>query len=220
MTKSERTRQFIIEQTAPLFNKKGFDGTTMHDLTEATGLTKGAIYGNFTDKEEISFEAFRYSIGKVKSLVKEKIENAPTFRGQLLALLHFYAQYVFQPPVPGGCPLLNRAIETDDHHSSMRRIVLRELVGTVEFIADLFERGIKVREFKKDSDPRKLAYIFFCSIEGALMFSRMEKSSEAMDLIIGHCENILNEISEKPYATKKSSGHRTRRSNTAGKQHP
>lgn len=45
--KSERTRQFIIEKVAPIFNRKGYAGTSLSDLTEATGLTKGAIYGNF-----------------------------------------------------------------------------------------------------------------------------------------------------------------------------
>ena len=45
--RSEKTRQFIIETTASLFNKKGYAGTSMSDLTEATKLTKGSIYGNF-----------------------------------------------------------------------------------------------------------------------------------------------------------------------------
>ncbi len=49
-TKSDRTKQFILEKVAPVFNKNGYFGTSMSDITEATGLTKGAIYGNFKNK--------------------------------------------------------------------------------------------------------------------------------------------------------------------------
>ena len=47
MTKAEKTKQYIIEKTAPVFNRKGFAGTSMNDIVEVTGLTKGSIYGNF-----------------------------------------------------------------------------------------------------------------------------------------------------------------------------
>lgn len=195
MTKSERTRQFIVEKTAPLFNKKGFDGTTLSDLTEATGLTKGALYGNFTDKDEIAVEAFRHSVRKVKAMMRNHLDGANTYKKQLTRLLEFYAMYVMEPPVVGGCPLLNSAIEVDDHRASMRKIVAAELVQTVEFIAGLLRKGVQAKEFRADIKPKQLAYTFFCSVEGALMFSRAEKSREAMDVIVKHCKGILDEIS-------------------------
>ena len=61
LKKSARTRQFIVEKSAPIFNKKGYSGTSLHDLTEATGLTKGGIYGNFENKDEIAAAAFEFN---------------------------------------------------------------------------------------------------------------------------------------------------------------
>lgn len=195
MSKADQTRQFIIEKTAPLFNKKGFDGTTLSDLTKATGLTKGALYGNFRDKEEIGAEAFRYSIQKVREAARAHLAGAGTFKKQLTALLEFYAAYVFDPPVAGGCPLMNTAVEADDHRTSMRRVVTDELLHTVHFIEDLITQGMRVAEFKPDTKPKELAYSFFCAVEGALMFSRVERSREPMDIIIKHCKKILDQIS-------------------------
>lgn len=43
MTKAEKTRNFIVEKTAPIFNMKGYAGTSLNDITAATGLTKGSI---------------------------------------------------------------------------------------------------------------------------------------------------------------------------------
>ncbi|HEY0652742.1 MAG TPA: TetR/AcrR family transcriptional regulator [Chryseosolibacter sp.] len=197
MTKSERTRAFIVEKTAPLFNTKGFEGTSLSDLTEATGLTKGALYGNFADKDEIAIEAFRYSAKKVKRMVAQHLLPANSYKKQLTLLLEFFATYVFEPPVVGGCPLLNSAIEVDDHRTSMRRIVATELNATVDFITSLIEKGIKAKEFRKDIKPRHLAYTLFCSVEGALMFSRVERSKEPMEIIVKHCKKILDEIEIK-----------------------
>ncbi len=162
----------------------------------ATGLTKGSLYGNFRDKEEISAEAFRYSIGKVKQMVRRELDGVITFKKQLYALLDFYGKYVFNPPVAGGCPLLNTAVEADDHHISMRKVVTKELMNTVEFIALLIKQGIDAGEFRRDVKSKELAYTFFCSIEGAIMIARVERSREPMDIVIKHCKNILEQISK------------------------
>lgn len=196
MTKGERTRQYIIEQTAPVFNCRGFQGTSMQDLTDATGLTKGAIYGNFADKEEIAREAFHYSMDKVRTMVKQKLTRTKTYKGQLSALFDFFAEYVLNPPVPGGCPLMNTAIESDDYHTTMRRVVVGELLQMIEFISGLLEKGVKAGEFDKTTKPRQMAYVFFCVIEGAIMFSRAERSREPMDIIVRHCKKMLDQISK------------------------
>ena len=195
MSKAERTRNFILEKTAPVFNRKGFYGTSLTDLTEATGLTKGSLYGNFQDKEEIGEAAFAYAIAKVKGLVKRKLAAAASCKGQLLALLDFYSKYVFNPPIPGGCPMLNMAIESDDGRVAMRKAVSRELMETVGFISSLIRKGIRTGEFKKDVKPDHMAYVFFCAVEGALMFSRVERSKEPMDIVVKHCKELLNRMS-------------------------
>lgn len=61
MKKSLETRSFIIKKVAPLFNKKGFAGTYLSDMNEATSLSKGSIYGNFKDKNEVAIEALKFN---------------------------------------------------------------------------------------------------------------------------------------------------------------
>jgi len=196
MSKADRTRQHIIERTAPLFNTKGYEATSLKDIQDATGLTKGSLYGNFTDKDEIATQAFKYAINHVKETVRRKLDGVNTYKKQLIALFDFYAEYVFDSPIPGGCPLLNSAIEVDDYRTSMRRVVVKELMNTVNFIAVIIEKGIESGEFKKGTKSKELAYTFFCCIEGAIMYSRVERSSEPMDIIIRHCKSIVENISK------------------------
>ncbi len=58
MRKGEQTRRKIIERAAPLFNKRGFNGCSMQDISAATGLEKGSLYTHFNNKEELALEAF------------------------------------------------------------------------------------------------------------------------------------------------------------------
>ena len=193
--KAARTRKMILEKAAPVFNRKGFDGTSMADLEAATGLTKGALYGNFQDKETIAGEAFTYATGTVKEQMRCALAPIPTFRGKLYAMLDFFARYVFEPPISGGCPLLNTAVDADDHNTFMRPRVASEIIDTIRFITDLLEKGICAGEFREDTNARELAYTFFCAIEGAIMFSRVEGTDEPMRIITNHCKNKLELIS-------------------------
>lgn len=198
MTKSEATRQHILEATATVFNTKGFDAAALSDLCEATNLTKGALYGHFSDKEELSVAAFQYMVKKVKALAKQEIELEKTQHGKLSALLNFYARYVYHPPVDGGCPLLNTAIQMDDDKQHpLRKLVAKELKQTVLFIANIIEEGQVSGEFRKNIKPLEYAYLFFCAMEGAIMISRVSPSDESMKNVVRLCESLLNNIRNK-----------------------
>lgn len=192
--KAERTRQYILERAAPLFNKKGFEGTSLTDLERATGLTKGALYGNFGDKDTLASEAFVFAADKLRMRIQALLKESPTYKGKLFALLDFYATHVLDPPVPGGCPLLNTAVEADDHRVAMRPVVTAEIQQVVQAIAVLLRKGVRAGEFRKDINVRELSYTFFCALEGAIMFSRVEGTSEAMNIIVRHLRNRLEEI--------------------------
>lgn len=195
MTKAERTKMQILEATAPLFNQKGFDGATLADLCAATGLTKGALYGNFQNKEELAVAAFQFAAQKVKTFVSAKTATATTNREKLLALLSFFSAYVYHPPVPGGCPLLNTAVEADDHHTSLRKAVAAELESSISFMESLIDKGKRAGEFRRDIRSREHAMLFFSAVEGALMIARVSPTDEAMKLIVKQCRRIIDEIS-------------------------
>ena len=114
MTKAERTRELIIAKAAPLFNKKGYAGTSMNDIMQATGLAKGGLYGNFESKDEIAALAFEYSYNQLKQDIGSRVKAKKTAVEKLLTILQYYKNYTIEPPIEGGCPLMNTAIDADD----------------------------------------------------------------------------------------------------------
>src|SRR5580658_6475715 len=112
MTKGEQTRKKIVEAAAPIFNKRGYKGSSLNDLMEATGLKKGGIYRHFSSKEELAAEAFDYTweaAWKARMLHLDEQETGP---GKLKRLIANFIDY--RPGVAGGCPVLNSAVDADD----------------------------------------------------------------------------------------------------------
>src|ERR1700753_465240 len=90
MTKAERTRQFIIEKAAPIFNQKGIAGTSMSDIMEATKLAKGGLYGHFDSKEALCLEVFTYLTTLTHDAVTRIISEKATAKEKLTVLLDYY----------------------------------------------------------------------------------------------------------------------------------
>src|SRR5215475_4253275 len=123
MRKGEITRERIIEQTAPVFNQKGFFGSSLTDIMEATGLKKGGIYNHFGSKEELALQAFDHAAACVSDRLALELEGKHTARERLLAFAAVFQDIAMNPPIPGGCPLLNSAIESDDTNPALRERV-------------------------------------------------------------------------------------------------
>ena len=91
--KSAITSQYIIEKVAPIFNKKGYVGTSLSDMTEATGLTKGSIYGNFKNKDGVAIEALKYNISIITDSFFIEIANSLLSPINRLYSLRFEAKF-------------------------------------------------------------------------------------------------------------------------------
>lgn len=181
MKKSEQTRQFIIEKSAAIINKKGISGTSITDLMEATNLAKGGIYGNFDSKEEISIEAFNYLAGKISEKL-DSLVTGGTARAKLFALLKYYADFC-EPGKEGGCALLNFGTEADDTNPGLRQRVAKAVKRSQLRIQKVVEEGVRSGEFTNDIDARIFALKMFVMIEGAHFTSRVTNSKEPMNII-------------------------------------
>ncbi|WP_354682624.1 TetR/AcrR family transcriptional regulator [Cupriavidus necator] len=172
MNKAQRTRQFIVEKTAPIFNTKGYAGTSLADLTEATGLTKGSVYGNFANKEEVALAAFDHNWKLAQGAVRAVMASRETSTEKLLALTGVYENLPVDFP-EGGCPLLNTAIEADDTHPALREKAREAFQGWNTNLVTVIQAGIASQEFRKDVDAGQTAVTLIALIEGAIMISRL-----------------------------------------------
>ena len=194
MSKAEQTRQFIVEQTAPVFNEKGYAGTSLADLTHATGLTKGSIYGNFENKDEVALAAFDYNFNRITHYIKEKILATEHSIERLLVYPKVYRNFLTIPFLKPGCPILNTATEADDTHPQLRERAAKALSFWKTSIENQVKRGIKRGEIKPGTKPTEVAVILMSLIEGAIMQAKVTgKPTElhiAMNFLALHINSL------------------------------
>jgi TetR/AcrR family transcriptional repressor of nem operon len=193
MSKAERTRQFIIERTATVFNKLGYAGTSLSDLVEATGLTKGAIYGNFENKEDVALAAFDYNLGLVQEGQRGGLDSSSSVREQLLAMPRFYRQAFPRMQVRGGCPILNTAIETDDAPpTALRQRVQESVRRWHQRLVRLIGQGQQTGEVRPEADADRYATLFIALIEGGILLARVAGEAAPLHTSLDHVEHLIN----------------------------
>jgi TetR/AcrR family transcriptional repressor of nem operon len=194
LSKSERTRQFIIESTAWIFNTKGYAGTSVADLTETTQLTKGSIYGNFKNKEEVALAAFDYNITRIKKTIGERISEAESYHDKLMVYARVYHSFMGEPFPKGGCPVLNTAIEADDTHFLLKAKAADAIYNWKDNILSLIKEGIRAGEFTAGVESGQLAYSIIALIEGGMMIAKVTDTPSHLDTILKTVEMLILQL--------------------------
>lgn len=196
MTKGELTRQTIIAKAAPLFNQLGYAGCSIQDVMRVTGLEKGGLYRHFASKEELAAEVFRYSAQRV---LGARLEGLEEIEGSTEKLRLFIDRFVeMQSMIPGGCPVMNTAIEADDGSPALRKLVQQAVRQWKESIASIVRTGIEQGEIRSETEPRRIANVIIATLEGALMISRLEGNRNAMHDVQTVLREMVGSIESRP----------------------
>lgn len=175
-SKGERTRERIVVQVAPLFNQRGFAGTSMADLIAVTGLRAGGVYRHFAGKEALAIAAFDHAAARHWAFYNEAVAGTTGAVNRAVALVNAVAGIVEQPIVPGGCPLLNAAVETDDAYPAMpalRARVRRAMDKVIGLGRQILADGIAAGELPQSIDASAEARVAVATIEGAIMLAKL-----------------------------------------------
>lgn len=175
MPKADETRKKIVEKAANIFNLKGFAGTSMGDIVEATGLSKGGVYGNFGSKEEIAIAAFDHAVEHIYHQIGLRTQVIEHTLDKLKAVVYFYKEHILNPPIAGGCPLQNTAVEADDAHPQLRQRVMQAMDEWQHRIVRTLEKGKGRGEVRPDADSPTFALRFIGTLEGGLMLAQLYK---------------------------------------------
>jgi TetR/AcrR family transcriptional repressor of nem operon len=190
MGKGELTRQRIVTLAAPIFNQRGYAGTALSDLMRATGLEKGGIYRHFESKQELAEEAFDHAWRVAMDTRFEGTEDIPNAVDRLQQIVRNFRDRR-SGLVPGGCPLLNTATDSDDGNPQLRAKARRALRAWLDRMQSITDEGRKRSEVRSDVDSGELATLIVSTLEGSLILSRLQRNSDPLDHACRHLEEFL-----------------------------
>jgi TetR/AcrR family transcriptional regulator, transcriptional repressor for nem operon len=170
--KGEVTRRLILQRAAPVFNQRGYAGASMSEIVEATGLEKGGIYNHFGSKDELALESFAYAISlMVDAFVVAQEGKVGVDR--LIAIIDMFGKWADHPLIPGGCPIMNTAIESDDTHPALAGRARDAMESWHRLIGSIVKEAKARGELDADVDPYQLATLVTSTLEGSLMLSKL-----------------------------------------------
>jgi AcrR family transcriptional regulator len=194
MRDPEATKETILKKSGVLFNTQGYKATSISQITDATGFTKGAIYRHFGSKEDLEKETLAFLSNILFGKLRVIIVNEKTAVDKLRGIFKFFESYISNPPLKGGCPLLNAAIEVDDAHPALRKEAVKTLTVLKKSLMTILQNGITHKQLKPDTDVMFFSTLIIAVLEGGIMMSKLEGNNNDIRKMIKHLNDQLETI--------------------------
>jgi AcrR family transcriptional regulator len=177
-----RHREFCVEKALDaalcVFWRKGYEGASYADLTEATGVERPALYSAFGNKEAL----FRRALARYDELYLGYVSEAlqlPTSREVAAHILYNAADLNTRYPDNTGCLAVNAALAGSDDAEPVRQALIEFRAAAQAQLRDRFERAMAEGDLPKTAKPDALA-AFVLAVTHGMAVQAKAGSSRAM----------------------------------------
>ena len=148
-----RTKEFeaeeAIEGAMEAFWEKGFKGTSLSTLTNATGLHKGSLYGAFQSKEELYVLCLDAYMKRLRTSFFDGSESARDY------LKRFFKGMVHSQTADKGCLIMNTCLEFSEESGPLPSKAKKYLNEIQQHFVTILEHGIKEGEFSSSLNVKQ-----------------------------------------------------------------
>jgi AcrR family transcriptional regulator len=182
-----RPREFdtdaALEKAMRLFWAKGYEGTSVADLTKTLGISKPSLYAAFGDKQRLFRAALeRYTAGPAGYVAAALGKS--TARKVVQTLLTGAADLQAGSGNPGGCLTVNGAIASGDEAEPVRQALNAYRTEGVALLRRRFEQAKAQHDLPKDSDPASLARFVAAVVYGMAVLASGGASRKELEQVI------------------------------------
>ncbi len=170
------TRERIVEASAELFRRQGYNATGVKQIVTAAKAPFGSVYHFFPGgKEQLGAEAVRVSGALYELLIPAVFDTAPDPASGVRAFFAGAAEHLIETDYEDACPIATIALEVSSVSEPMR-----------EACAEVFESWITAGAARyldaglPAEQARELTIGFLCALEGAFVLSRAMRSVEPL----------------------------------------
>jgi len=161
--KGAATRAFILETAAEAFAERGFGATTLSQLIDRSGLTKGAFYFYFPSKEALALAVLHGKQRQWLESVREEVMREPGAAAQLRALGPAIVRLHHQDPSASSITRLTRELALIPGLAEQTR---EGTLDWIRLIASIVSRAQQDGELRTTADPQLIAAIVVAAADG------------------------------------------------------
>jgi len=177
----------IIYESLRLFSLKGFLSTSVNDIMEAAGTSKGGFYNHFTSKEDLFFQVLDRAQRIWRERVLFGLGEVESPIGKVQRLLTNYRDRYLKDgdDFPGGCVFVTLSVELDDQLPHLCEEVNRGFSGLKNMLKRFLDEGREMGELAESVDTSAVAEMIFVGMLGSSVIYGVDKSTDTLDRSIG-----------------------------------
>ncbi len=190
-----RTRQNIIEKSLQLFCVKGYYNTSINDILEATGLTKGGLYGHFSSKEDIWYAVYDEALGIWRQVVFKGIQSnsSPLERIQTFIendIKNKLGNGVFE----GGCFFHSMLVELSGQSVAMSKHILGGFMQLAGLLCTWLEQADQQGMLKEGLNFKEIANYIIISLNGAAALYASSRDPAILDHTVSQLRFYIRQL--------------------------
>ena len=195
IAKGIQTRQNIIEKSLQLFCVKGYYNTSINDILEATGLTKGGLYGHFASKEDLWYAVYDKALAIWRKVVFQGIQSGtdPLQRIQLLIendIKNKLGNHVFE----GGCFFHSMLVELSGQSDALSNHLMQGFNQLAGVLCAWLEQADQHGLLKKNLNFSEIANYIIISLNGAAALYAANRDASILDQTIAQLHFYIQQL--------------------------
>jgi AcrR family transcriptional regulator len=177
-------RDEALRRAMTVFWARGYEGTTVSDLTAAMGINKPSLYGTFGCKEALFREAIALYDEVEGEAISRALDDEPSARAAIEAVLRTNALSYACPEKPNGCMIVLSALLGAPENEEVRRFLTEIRKAGEEAFRARVARGVAEGDVPAGADARTLAAFYTTVLQGLSVQARDGASPAALSAIV------------------------------------
>jgi AcrR family transcriptional regulator len=193
--KGSQTRRKIVTKALQLFCVKGYYNTSVNDILQATGLTKGGLYGHFASKEDLWYAVYNEALGIWRKVVFEGIQSSadPLKRIQTLIendIKTKLGKHVFE----GGCFFHSMLVELSGQSDAMTSRLMRGFHQLAGLLRAWLEQAEQEGLLKENLNLHEIANYIIISLNGAAALYASSRDPAILDQTVSQLHFYIRQL--------------------------
>ncbi|MGE6602916.1 TetR/AcrR family transcriptional regulator [Lysinibacillus fusiformis] len=190
-----RTREFdegkVLEAAMQLFWEKGYEATSLSDLTSRMGIQRPSIYSTFGDKKEL-FEAAlrRYTTSRAAD-IRTRLQSHVSVKQAFATFFEEVIQVEYTKDLSNGCFCINTMVELAPHDERFEILTREHQLYLAVIFQETIERGVRAGELEADTDAKSLAQALIVSLIGLTVMMKSQPQRSFVDNAIAATLTLL-----------------------------
>lgn len=181
----------VLERAMHAFWARGYEATSISDLVEATGINRGSLYAAFSDKRSLFIEALRYYDKHYRADFLARIDRDHAAKDAILAVFESAAEAASAGEKPGGCLLVNTALECSPHDPEICALVKASLIEVETFLFAKLEAAKRQGTVTNTIRSREAARALLGLFLGLRVLTRSNPDRGVLDSIVSQAGAML-----------------------------